>query len=210
MRRDALLVALTFASGSVDAVAFLRLDALTAVMTGNLVLLGVAVGRGAMASALRSLVALCGYAGGVVVGARVAGHGPSEISSPRIVRAFTLEWGLQAAFLLGWMATRSAPEGAAAAALIGVSGLVMGIQAATVQALGSRISTTYVTSTLTNLVRDLTSVSGLGPDAHRHAAAVLALVAGAIAGALVLVTVPVAAPAVPLAVIGMVLALSRR
>ena len=37
-RRDLLLVALTFAAGSVDAVALLRLDVFTAVMTGNIAL----------------------------------------------------------------------------------------------------------------------------------------------------------------------------
>src|SRR5574340_1164633 len=49
--------------------------------------------------------------------------------------------------------------------------------------LGARIATTYVTGTLTNLLREFTSVSGLGADAPRYAAAVLALLAGAIAGA---------------------------
>ena len=60
-RRDFLLVALTFAAGSVDAVALLRLDVFTAVMTGNIVLLGLAVGQGAFANALRSVIALVAY-----------------------------------------------------------------------------------------------------------------------------------------------------
>src|SRR5205807_8821734 len=69
-RRDLLLVALTFAAGAVDAVVFLRLDVFTAVMTGNIVLLGLAIGQGAFRNALRSLRALAAYPGGVLAGAR--------------------------------------------------------------------------------------------------------------------------------------------
>src|SRR6266702_1293591 len=72
-RRDLLLVALTFAAGSVDAVALLRLDVFTAVMTGNIVLLGLAVGHGAFGNVLRSIVALVAYGVGVVAGARIVG-----------------------------------------------------------------------------------------------------------------------------------------
>ncbi|HEX5292883.1 MAG TPA: DUF1275 family protein, partial [Streptosporangiaceae bacterium] len=44
--RDALMVALTLVTGATDAVAFTRLgNVFTSVMTGNMVLLGVAVGR---------------------------------------------------------------------------------------------------------------------------------------------------------------------
>ena len=72
-RRDLLLIALTFAAGSVDAVALLRLDVFTAVMTGNIVLLGLAIGQGAFGNALRSVVALVAYGVGVIVAARIVG-----------------------------------------------------------------------------------------------------------------------------------------
>src|SRR6266550_2297801 len=78
-RRDLLLVALTFAAGSVDAVALLRLDVFTAVMTGNIVLLGLAVGQGAFGNALRSLVALVAYGAGVVAGAPIVGAGAATL-----------------------------------------------------------------------------------------------------------------------------------
>src|SRR5207302_9586905 len=70
-RRDLLLVALTFAAGAVDDVVFLRLDVFTAVMTGNIVLLGLAIGQGAFRNALRSLIALLAYSVGVVARARI-------------------------------------------------------------------------------------------------------------------------------------------
>src|SRR5947207_8247173 len=78
-RRDLLLVAMTFAAGAVDAVVFLRLDVFTAVMTGNIVLLGLAIGQGAFRNALRSLIALLAYSVGVVAGAD-RGHDRDRIA----------------------------------------------------------------------------------------------------------------------------------
>src|ERR671935_11956 len=74
-RRDLILVALTFAAGSVDAVVFLRLEVFTAVMTGNIVFLGLAIGQGALRNALRSPVALAADATGVLVGSRLVAMG---------------------------------------------------------------------------------------------------------------------------------------
>jgi uncharacterized membrane protein YoaK (UPF0700 family) len=205
------LIALTFAAGAVDAIAFLALDVLTAVMTGNLVLLGVALGSGAAATALRSVVALAAYASGVVAGARIAGRGPEPLSSPRIVRAFAIQAALQAAFLGVWLIAGADASGhGAATLLILLSGVAMGIQAVTVQALGSRLSTTYVTGMLTTLLGDLSALTGLGPDTGRHVLAVVALLAGALLGALALVVARPLAPAVPLVVLAGVVVLARR
>src|SRR2546427_5924771 len=105
-RRDLLLVALTFAAGSVDAVALLRLDVFTAVMTGNIVLLGLALGQGAFQNALRSLVALAAYAVGVIAGARMVGAVTTPTHwSPKVTVALAVEWALQAAFLVVWLLT---------------------------------------------------------------------------------------------------------
>jgi uncharacterized membrane protein YoaK (UPF0700 family) len=209
-RRDALLIALTFAAGAVDAVAFLGLDVLTAVMTGNLVLLGVAIGRGAVRSAVRSLVALGGYAIGVVAGSRMTPMVRGAVWSADITRALAIEWALQAMFFVGWLLSGGAPDGVAAAALILISGLAMGLQAAAIRTLGPGTSTTYVTGTLTTLLGELSAVGGFGPDTRRRALTVVALVAGAMTGALVLVTVAPLAPAVPLVVIGGVVVIARR
>jgi uncharacterized membrane protein YoaK (UPF0700 family) len=198
------LFALSFAAGSVDAVVFLRLEVFTAVMTGNIVFLGVAIGQGAVRNALRSLVALAAYATGVVVGSRLVGTIPRDtVWSPRLTRALGLEWMLQAAFLAGWIAAGAAPDGIGAAALIAFSGVAMGTQAAAARGLAPGIPTTYVTGTLTALLSELSA------DWWRRAAIVLALAVGAVAGALVLTVAPLLAPAVPLVVIGAVLALAR-
>src|SRR6266566_3881848 len=189
-RRDLLLVALTFAAGSVDAVALLRLDVFTAVMTGNIVLLGLAVGQGA-------------FGAGVVAGARIVGAVAIETHwSPKVTRALALEWVLQAAFLIGWLLTGAHPDGAGAATLIAFSGVAMGIQAATARALAPGMSTTYVTGTLTGLLSELSALGSASGDRRRRASIVVALALGAVAGALALSTMPLFAPAIPLAVVG--------
>jgi len=204
-RRDLLLVALTFAAGSVDAVALLRLDVFTAVMTGNIVLLGLAIGQGAFGNALRSVVALIAYGVGVIVGARIVGAIAIETHwSPKVTRALGVEWVLQLAFLIGWLFTDANPAGVSAATLIAFSGVAMGIQAATARALAPGMSTTYVTGTLTGLLSELSALGAVSGDRLRRASIVVALALGAVAGALALSTLPLLAPAIPLAVVGAV------
>ena len=204
-RRDLLLVALTFAAGSVDAVALLRLDVFTAVMTGNIVLLGLAVGQGAFGNAIRSIVALVAYSVGVVLGARIVGAVAIDTHwSPKVTRALAVESGLQLAFVVGWLLTGAHPDGASAATLIAFSGVAMGIQAATARALAPGMSTTYVTGTLTGLLSELSALGAVSGDRRRRASIVVALALGAVAGAFALSTVPLLAPAIPLAVVGAV------
>jgi uncharacterized membrane protein YoaK (UPF0700 family) len=66
-------VALTFASGAMDVASFTRLGSVfTSVMTGNIVLGGLAVARGSLALASHTAVAIVGYVAGVVAGSRIA------------------------------------------------------------------------------------------------------------------------------------------
>jgi uncharacterized membrane protein YoaK (UPF0700 family) len=202
-RRDSLLVALTFAAGAVDAVAFLGLHVFTAVMTGNLVLLGVAIGQGAVRNALRGLVAVGGYGIGVLAGARIVGALPRDTWSPAVTRALTLEAALQAAFLGGWILTDATPDGLAAVVLIAISGIAMGLQAATTRGVAPGRSTTYLTGTLTGLLTELSAL-GVRPDWWHRVSIVIALVWGALAGAVVFTNVPLVAPAIPLIVVAAV------
>lgn len=207
-RRDLLLVALTFAAGSVDAIAFLALHVFTAVMTGNLVLLGVAMGQGALRNALRGVVAVGAYGIGVVAGARfVAALPPDALWSRAATRALVVETGLQAIFLGGWILADAAPDGVAALALISISGIAMGLQAATTRAVAPGRSTTYLTGTLTGLLTELSAL-GVQPDWWHRASIVIALVAGALAGAIAFTAVPWVAPAIPLLVLATVVLIS--
>ena len=99
----------------------------------------------------------------------------------------------------------------AAAALIAFSGVAMGIQAATARALAPGMSTTYVTGTLTGLLSELSALGAVSGDRRRRASIVVALALGAVAGALTLTTLPLLAPAIPVAVVGAVVlvAISR-
>ena len=67
--RDILLVVLTLTTGALDAVTFVRLGKVfSSVITGNLALLGIAVGQQQAALALDAGLALAGYAAGVMLG----------------------------------------------------------------------------------------------------------------------------------------------
>src|SRR5213593_1456229 len=179
-------------------------------MTGNIVLLGLAVGQGAFGNVLRSIVALVAYGAGVVAGARIVGAVAVETHwSPNVTRALALEWLLQAAFLIGWLLSGAHPDGAGAATLIAFSGVAMGIQAATARALAPGMSTTYVTGTLTGLLSELSALGAVSSDRRRRGSIVIALALGAVAGAVVLNTVPALAPTIPLVVVGGVLAMAR-
>lgn len=68
--RDTLVVLLTLTTGAVDAASFLALGKVFGgVITGNMVLLGIAAGTGGTSLAIHSGVALAGYSLGVIAGA---------------------------------------------------------------------------------------------------------------------------------------------
>src|SRR5579862_4955852 len=66
-------IALTFASGAMDVASFTRLGSVfTSVMTGNIVLWGLAAARGSLTLASHTAVAIVGYIVGVAGGSRIA------------------------------------------------------------------------------------------------------------------------------------------
>ena len=158
MGRESMLLFLTCAAGSVDAISYLGLGhVFTAMMTGNTVLLGLALGQGHALAALRSVLALGGFGGGVAMGAMIVRRGRRQGAwPPAVTGALALEEGLLGIFALTWYLTGAARGEAAVDGLIVLSGLAMGIQSAAVQRLGvPGVMTTYITGTLTNLVADL-------------------------------------------------------
>ena len=67
---EIMLILLACVAGSVDVMSYYRLGhVFTANMTGNTVLLGLAIGQGKVASSLHSLVALGGFFAGSLFGA---------------------------------------------------------------------------------------------------------------------------------------------
>jgi uncharacterized membrane protein YoaK (UPF0700 family) len=144
------LLGLALAGGVLDATSYIALGKVfTANMTGNTVLLAVALARGSGADAARSAVALGGFSAGAAFGVMVIG--PSVGSWPaRAGGALLLELLALAGLLVLWLAVGVA---AIRYALIALAGSGMGLQSAAVRASDIRgVNTTYMTSTLLNAI----------------------------------------------------------
>jgi uncharacterized membrane protein YoaK (UPF0700 family) len=148
-RKSSILLALAVAAGIVDAATYLGLGRVfTANMTGNTVLLGVALARGTGADAARAATALGGFCLGAAGGVAVVGLAPGW--PRRAAPVFALESVALAALLGLWAAI-----GAQSVRywLIAISGIAMGAQSAAVRSSDVRgVNTTYMTSTLLNAV----------------------------------------------------------
>jgi uncharacterized membrane protein YoaK (UPF0700 family) len=179
----AILLVLTAVAGIVDAVSFLGTGRVfTANMTGNIVLLGFALGGAQGLSISRSSVALGAFLAGAVAGGRMAG-----VSGVRWVsRAFLLEalfLGFAAAAAIG-LGSESTSDSVQLYAVIALSALAMGLRNAAVRKLGvPDLTTTVLTLTLTGLAADSRFAGGDNPRWQRRLAAVAAMLAGAFAGA---------------------------
>lgn len=162
--RDIMLLVLTAAAGLVDAISYLEMGhVFTAMMTGNTVLLALAIGQGEVMAALRSTLALVAFSVGAAGGAMVLQRGRARGEWPSIVTAtLAIEAVALGIFALMWRV-----KGAAAPSddpvilvLIALSGLAMGIQAAAVRHLGvPGVASTYITGTLTSLMAELVTGS---------------------------------------------------
>jgi uncharacterized membrane protein YoaK (UPF0700 family) len=153
-----MLLMLTWAAGSVDAISYLGLGHIfTAMMTGNTVLLGLALGQGEVQAALRSILALTGFAVGAAAGTMIVERDKKQGEwPPAVTEALALEGMMLAILTMIWHLTGTDRSANVAHILIVLSGLAMGIQAAAVRRLGvPGIATTYITGTLTSLVVDL-------------------------------------------------------
>ena len=149
-----MLVMLSLAAGCVDAVGYLGLGQIfVANMTGNTVLLGLALGQAKTQAALRALVALAGFVVGVAAGAAIVGPGRERSAwSPAVTAALALELVVLVAFAVGWFLAEAEPAGLTVYPLIALPSLAMGVQSAAVRRLGiPGVATTYITGTLTDL-----------------------------------------------------------
>ncbi len=208
--RDLLVVLLTITTGAVDAASFLALgNVFASVITGNLVLLGVAAGAARPGLAMHSGVALAGYVAGVAIGAPIAvdAGGDGRIWPPRVTITLVVELGIlcRVQRRLG-AGRRGSARGGLQFALVAVLAAAMGLQAAAVRRLG-QMSSTYLTSTLTGLVAGL--VTGSKPDGMTRSLGVLAaIITGAVIASVIVKTVPAWLPAVVLLPLGVVIVLS--
>jgi uncharacterized membrane protein YoaK (UPF0700 family) len=152
--QDTMLTSLSLAAGCVDAVGYLGLgQVFVANMTGNTVLLGLAIGQADERGVLHAGTALAGFVLGVAVGAAIVERGPEHaVWTPAVTAALGLELVILVAFAAGWLLDGPEPSGVAVYLLIALSALAMGVQSAAVRRLDvADVSTTYVTGTLTSL-----------------------------------------------------------
>jgi uncharacterized membrane protein YoaK (UPF0700 family) len=203
--RDSLVVLLAVGSGAVNITSFLVLGKVfSSVITGNLVLLGLAAAGTQHGPALRSGLALAGYSAGVLIAAPIAGRGGRAIWSPAVTAALCAELCLLLAFTAGWEANRQRPGWQLA--LLILLAAAMGMQSAAVRRLGS-ISATYLTGTLTGVLTAL--ITSSRPAGHwRDVGVIVALATGAGAGAALIRLAPAWLPALMLLPLGTVIAAS--
>jgi uncharacterized membrane protein YoaK (UPF0700 family) len=153
--RNGLLLLLACAAGAMDAISYLGLGRVfTANMTGNTVLLGLALVEADYQETLRASLAFVGFLGGGALGAWIVEKERAVGLWPRTVTvALALEWGLLLVFAVGWLFVgKETATFSARGPLIVLAALAMGVQSAAVRRLEvSGISTTYITGTVTTL-----------------------------------------------------------
>jgi uncharacterized membrane protein YoaK (UPF0700 family) len=184
----ALMLALTFSTGVIDAVGYLGLDRVfTGNMTGNVVILGMGLVGAEDLPVLGPLLALVGFMAGAALGGRVL-----KAAAPGWTRRTTILLTLVAVIMLVVAVVLVAIEDGfsrpVGITITTVLGAAMGVQAATARFIGVKdVTTVVVTSTITGLAADSALGSGQGAGhSARRAAAVLLILAGAAAGAALL------------------------
>ncbi|WP_052744960.1 YoaK family protein [Micromonospora sp. HK10] len=212
-RRQALVVVLTFLTGSADAIGFLALGgAFSSVMTGNMVLLGLSAGRGDADLALTSGCAILSFIIGVLAGARLAG--PAQPDDPvwprRVTHTLVLELLVFVVFLVVWVVTLPSRSPPVDLGLLMLSAAALGVQSSAIQRFGvPGLSSTYLTGTLTSLIAGVAARRPwrhLRPKAH----VLLALISGAVVGSLLARQLPAWSPVLLIAPLVLVITVSAR
>jgi uncharacterized membrane protein YoaK (UPF0700 family) len=211
-RRDVpltvLVAALTFGTGAMDVASITRLGVFSSVMTGNLVLLGLAAARLSGELAAHTALAFAGYVAGAAVGTWIARppRPPEQMWPVAVTLTLVVELAVMGVFSAGWELTHARPTGSPQLVLLMVAALGMGLQSAAVRGLGTSVSTTYLTGTLTGVVASLVGKRRSGHIDHRGVAVLTALVVGAAVGGVLIFTAPAVLPALPLATLTVVIA----
>jgi uncharacterized membrane protein YoaK (UPF0700 family) len=199
--------ALTLATGTTNAISFFGLGGVfTSVMTGNLVLLGLSIGRYDLPLAANATGAIVGFIVGVLAGSKVIGS--ARPGHPR--------WGMRVAIVLGaelilfawmlgdWAVLSGPPTGSMRFAHGAIAAVAMGAQSAVIRTFGiPGLSTTFFTGTLTGVVAGLVTEHRVQWD---NILLLATVVVGAAAGGWTVVHATPAAPALPTALLAFALA----
>ncbi|MEH3052752.1 MAG: YoaK family protein [Patulibacter minatonensis] len=181
------LLLLTFATGVIDALSYLAIGSVfTANMTGNLVLIGFAVGGQPGFSAPRTIVSLLAFMLGALLAGRLAKrwHHRPFLWMQRVTR-MELGFLLVAALIATGIHTgTTTPDSPLRYLAVIVLGTAMGVRNATVRRLGFRdLPTTVATSTISDLASESTLGGGERRNQLRRVLAIACMLLGAALGA---------------------------
>jgi len=182
-----LMLTLTFSTGIADAVGYLGLDRVfTGNMTGNVVILGMALAGGDDLPVVGPLLALGTFMAGAAVGGVVLR--PVHVGwTGRTTALFAAVGGLLVALAVLLAVSDEDLPHTVQLTVTGLLALAMGMQAATARHLSVKdVTTVVVTSTITGLAADSRLAGGHGRHAGRRIGAIALICAGAACGALLL------------------------
>jgi uncharacterized membrane protein YoaK (UPF0700 family) len=190
----ALLLILTFVTGLVDAVSYLKLgNVFVANMTGNIVFLGFAIAGAQNFSIPASVAALAAFLVGALaggyLGSKTGQHRGRYLAIVILMKILLVGAGLITAI------TIAHPEDSQIGRylLIALLALAMGLQNAAARRLAvADLTTTVLTLTLTGLAADSTLAGGKNPRPGRRLAATIAMLLGAGVGAFLVLKVGIA------------------
>ena len=180
----AMLLVLTFSTGMVDAIGYLGFDKIfTANMTGNVVILGMALTGADDLPVLRPALALVFFMVGAAIGGRVIGQRGADWHH-RTTVIFALV-ALGCAGLAVYVGLVPNPEiGLAGTVFTSALSALMGVQAAAARRMKiADITTVVVTSTIVGLASDSRLAGGDSTNWVRRVLAVALILVGALAGA---------------------------
>lgn len=182
------LLLMTAATGVIDAFSYLAVGSVfTANMTGNVVLIGFALGGVPGFSIARTVISVVAFGFGSAAAGRLSRHWRRQ---PFIWlrRATAIEIGLLALAALASLGLATGvhtPDEVQRFLVIAFLAFAMGMRNATVRRLGfSDVPTTVLTSTITDFASDSRLGGGERRRQGRRAAAIVAMTVGALTGAL--------------------------
>lgn len=180
-----LMLALTFTTGINDAVGYLGLDKVfTGNMTGNVVVLGMALAGGSGLPVLGPALALVGYMAGAAGGGRAMRYAGTGWTRP-VTAALGAVAGILVALGVALLLVDDPAHGVMVAVTT-CAAVAMGIQAATARHIAvADVTTVVVTSTLTSLAADPFRGEHR-PRAARRFGAVALILLGALVGAVLI------------------------
>jgi uncharacterized membrane protein YoaK (UPF0700 family) len=187
---DIALGLMALAAGSTDAMAFLKLGTVfTSAMTGNTVLMCVAIGQGRLSAALLSFAAFVSFIAGAMLAAALCSRRIGrDAGPPPLWPPFGVEIACLAGFVAAWFFADRAQEGSTYL-LVALSAVAMGVQGVAARQINvSQINTIVFTTTIVTVCTSVTHALMRPPrrlpfDTKRQIAVLAVYGAGAAAAA---------------------------